>query len=263
MLKFTKMAKKHLIIPDVQCKDGVPLDHLRWAGNYAVAKKPDVILCIGDFCDMESLCSFDYGKKAFEGRRYRKDIATAHLAMEMFITPILAEQERQRRNKEKVWKPRLVLTLGNHEERINRAVDSDPKLEGTLSIKDLGYEGFGWEVVPFLEPIAIDGVMYSHYFVSGVMGRPVTTAQNLINKKHQSCVMGHVQGRQIAYSTRADGTQITGLFVGGYYQHQEDYLKTQGNDQQWHGLWMLHQVNEGSFDEMPISINFLKQKYDY
>ena len=252
-----------MVIPDVQCKPGVPLDHLTWAGNYAVTKKPDVIVCIGDFADMESLCSFDYGKKSFEGRRYKKDILTAREAMGRLVEPIMVERERLRKNKERLWNPELYLTLGNHEERINRAVEHDSKLEGVLSISDLEYEKFGWKVVPFLEPVSIDGVVYCHYFTSGVMGRPVTTAQNLINKKHQSCVMGHVQGRQIAYATRADGTQITGIFVGGYYQHEEDYLQRQGNDQQWHGIWMLHQVDNGSFDEMPVSINFLKEKYNY
>ena len=255
--------RKHFILPDVQCKEGVPLDHLRWAGNYAAVKKPDVISCIGDFADMESLCSYDYGKKSFEGRRYKTDVEVAQEAMAMFMAPIKAEQGRLRKNKEKIWNPELWFFLGNHEERINRAVEVDPKLEGMLSIDDLQYEKFGWNVVPFLDPTVIDGVVYCHYFTSGVMGRPVTTAQNLLNKKHQSCIMGHVQGRQIAYATRADGSQITAIFVGGYYQHTEDYLQRQGNDQQWHGIWMLHQVDNGSFDEMPVSINFLKQKYSY
>lgn len=255
--------RKHFILPDCQTKDGVPLEQLRWAGNYAATKKPDVIVCIGDFCDMESLCSYDYSKKSFEGRRYKKDVEVAHEAMGIFMKPIREEQERLRKNKEKVWKPEFILTLGNHEERINRAIDVDPKLEGVMSTKDLGYERFGWKVVPFLEPIVIDGVVYCHYFTSGVMGRPVTTAQNLLNKKHQSCIMGHVQGRQIAYATKADGNQITAIFVGGYYQHEEDYLQRQGNDQQWHGIWMLHQVESGSFDEMPVSLGFLKGKYNY
>lgn len=53
---------KHFILPDVQCKPGVPLDHLTWASNYCIQKKPDVIVCLGDFADMESLSSYDIGK---------------------------------------------------------------------------------------------------------------------------------------------------------------------------------------------------------
>ncbi len=210
---------------------------------------------------MPSLGIYDVGKKAFEGRRYKADIEVAQKAMDMFMSPIWEEQDRLRRNKEKIWKPRMVMCLGNHEDRIDRCIEADPKMEGVISTKDLGYEDRGWEVIPYLEPISIDGVMYCHYFTSGVLGKPVTSSNALLVKKHQSCVMGHVQGRQISFATRADGTQITGLFVGGFYQHDEDYLKAQGNAKQWHGLWMLHEVDNGAFDEMPISIAFLKERY--
>lgn len=251
---------KHLVIPDVQAKAGVPLDHLTWAGHYIVAKKPDTVVMIGDFADMPSLCSYDVGKKTFEGRRYKEDIDIAHEAMELLLSPLWEFNNKARQNKEKQYHPRLVLTLGNHEDRISRVVETDPKWDGIVTLKDLGYEEYGWEVYPYLEPVIIDGVAYCHFFTSGVMGKPVTSAAALLSKKHQSCIMGHVQGRQIAYGTRADGTQITGLFVGGYYQHDEDYLRWQGN-KHWRGLWVLHEVNEGSFDEMPVSIGYLKRKY--
>ena len=254
------MATKHLVIPDTQVKPGVPLEHLEWAGRYIVEKKPDTVIMIGDLSDMPSLSSYDEGKKSFEGRRYKADIAAAHKAQELLFGPLNEFNVRARKNKEKQYHPRKVLTLGNHEDRIDRAVESDAKLEGVLSIKDLKYEEFGWEVVPYLEPIVIDGVAYCHYFTSGTLGRPVTSANALLAKKHMSCVMGHVQGRQIAYGTRADGNQITGLFVGGFYQHDEDYLKWQGN-KHWRGIWMLHEVHDGSFDEMPVSLEYLRRKY--
>lgn len=251
---------KHLIIPDTQCKEGVPLEHLEWAGHYIVDKKPDTVIMIGDFADMESLSSYDVGKKSFEGRRYKMDIEVAKYSMELLLKPLNDFNARAKKNKEKQYNPRLVLTLGNHEDRISRAVEADPKLEGVLQLSDLGYESYGWEVYPYLEPVIIDGVAYCHFFTSGTMGKPVTSAAALLSKKHQSCVMGHVQGRQIAYGTRADGTQITGLFVGGYYLHDEAYLKWQGN-KHWRGLWVLHEVQDGSFDEMPVSMRYLQRKY--
>jgi hypothetical protein len=251
---------KHLVIPDTQVKPGVPLEHLTWAGKYIVEKKPDTVIMIGDFADMESLGMYDVGKKSFEGRRYKADLAAAHQGMNLLMSPLWEFNANAKKNKEKQYKPRLVLTLGNHEDRISRVVDADPKLEGVLNLSDLQYEKFGWEVVPYLEPVVIDGVAYCHFFTSGIMGKPVTSASAMVSKKHQSCVMGHVQGRQIAYGTRADGTQITGLFVGGFYQHDEAYLKWQGN-KHWRGLWVLHEVKDGSFDEMPVSMSYLKRKY--
>ena len=250
-----------MVIPDTQVKDGVPLEHLTWLGRYLVAKKPDVIVQIGDFVDMESLSSYDVGKKSFEGRRYKSDIDACHRGMDLLLAPLKEFNERAARNHEKRYTPRLVLTLGNHEDRISRVIESDPKWDGVVSLKDLAYTERGWEVYPYLEPIVIDGVAYCHFFTSGVLGKPVTSASALVSKKHQSCVMGHVQGRQISYGTRADGKQLTGIFVGGFYQHDEAYLKWQGNAQTWRGLWMLHEVDEGSFDEMPVSMNYLRRKY--
>lgn len=242
---------KHLVIPDTQVKPDTPLEHLEWCGKYIAAKRPDVVVMIGDFTDMESLSKYDVGKKTFEGRRYKKDIEASWAGMNLLMAPF---------QKIKGYRPKLILTIGNHEDRINRAVEADPKLEGVLSLNDLPYIHYGWRVVPYLEPVIVDGIAYCHYFQSGVLGKPVTSAQALITKKHMSCIMGHVQGRQIAYGTRADGKQITGLFVGGFYQHDESYLSWQGN-KHWRGIWVLHEVDEGSFDEMPVSISYLRRKY--
>jgi len=53
---------------------------------------------------------------------------------------------------------------------------------------------------------------------------------------------------------------MTGLFAGIFYQHDEEYLNPQTNGS-WRGIWMLHEVNNGSFDEMPVSINYLRKRY--
>ena len=251
---------KHFILPDVQCKPNTPNAHLLWAATYLVEKKPDVIVCLGDFADMESLSSYDAGKKSFEGRRYTHDIEAARIAMDVFMQPIWAEQQRLIRNKDKQWNPRLVLTLGNHENRINRAVESDPKLENLMEIADLSYKEFGWEVYDYLKPVVIDGVAYCHYFVSGVMGRPVVSARMLLTKHHMSCVAGHQQGRDIAYGQRADGVNMTGIISGSYYLHEEAYLTAQ-NNVHWRGCWMLNEVKDGAFDELPLSINYLERNY--
>lgn len=249
-----------LVVPDTQCKPDTPTDHLEWAGQYAVDHQPDVIIHIGDHFDMPSLSSYDVGKKSFEGRRYVKDIAAGIEGMNKFMAPIRKEIKRTRRNKKRLWKPRMVFTLGNHEDRINRAVNSDPKLDGLLSLADLKLEEMGWEVWPYLQPVIINGVAFCHYFTSGVMGRPVSSARLMLVKKHMSCVMGHVQDRDIAYASRADGTRMTGIFAGIYYQHDEDYLTPQTNSS-WRGIWMLNEVKDGSFDEMPVSLPYLRNRY--
>jgi hypothetical protein len=252
---------KHLIIPDTQVKPNSPTDHLRWAGLYAAEKKPDVIVHIGDHFDMPSLSSWDVGKKSFEGRRYKDDIEAGIHAMEVFLQPIRDEQQRLKVNKHKQWRPRMVYTLGNHENRIERAIESDPKLDGLIGYKDLQLEEMGFEVYDFLDVVIIDQIAYAHYFTSGIMGRPVSSARNMLSKKMMSCIMGHVQDRDIAYGRRADGTNILGLFSGIFYQHDEDYLTPQTNSS-WRGIWMLNEVANGGCDELPVSLNYLRNKYE-
>ena len=91
---------KHLVIPDTQVKPGHSTAHLKWAGEYAAEKKPDVIIHIGDHWDMASLSSYDVGKKSFEGRRYTRDIRAGLNAMDHFIAPTKEEKNRLRGNKQ-------------------------------------------------------------------------------------------------------------------------------------------------------------------
>ena len=251
---------KHLVIPDCQIRPGDDTAFLARIGQYIVDKKPDTIVCIGDFADMPSLSSYDRGKKAFEGRRYLNDIQAVHNAMSELLFPMAEHNAQQRRNGKKQYRPRMVLTLGNHEERINRAVNDDAKLEGVLDIGHLQYKEYGWEVYPFLEIVVVDGIAYSHYFVTGVAGRPASTANAQLNKQHMSCVAGHQQGLQIATAQRADGRALTAIIAGSCYEHDEDYLGFQGN-RHWRGIMMLHEIQDGSFDLMPVSLNYLERKY--
>jgi hypothetical protein len=249
---------RHLIIPDTQIKPNQSYEHIRWAARYAVATKPDVIVHLGDHWDMPSLSSYDVGKKSFEGRRYSADVKAGNDAMKLFTDTIKAEQKRLRKHKKRIWKPRLIFTLGNHEQRIERAVENDAKLEGLMSYEDLNLKD--WEVYPYLQPVIVDGVAYCHFFTSGVMGRAVTNAKLLLQKKHMSCIMGHVQDRDIAFDRDASGKRMTALFAGIYYQHDEEYLNPQTNGS-WSGLWMLNEVQDGAFDEMPISMTYLRRRY--
>lgn len=251
---------RHVIIPDVQARPGDTFDFLAAAGNYIAEKKPDVIVQIGDFADMPSLSSYDVGKKSFEGRKYTDDIESSHDAMAALVCPIVKERVRLLNGKRKRWNPRMVLTLGNHESRIGRAIEDDRKLEGLISIGDLRYEEWGWEVYPFLQPVVIDGVSYCHYQTSGVMGRPITSARGILSKKHMSCIVGHQQGKDIAYAQRGDGKTITSIIAGSFYEHEETYLNHQTN-QHWRGIIMLNEVEDGQFDEMFVSLKYLKGNY--
>jgi hypothetical protein len=250
---------KILVIPDTQTKPGQNLDYLERIGLFIVDKQPDCIVHLGDHADMPSLSSYDVGKKAFEGRRYVDDIAAAKEGNERLFAPLEAYNSRQRKNGKRQYVPQRHFLIGNHEDRINRAINSDAKLDGVLSLKDLDYEKH-WTVHPFLDVVVIEGVAFSHYFVTGVAGRPAGTAAAQLRKTNMSSIAGHQQGRQVAYATRADGKTITSIIAGSCYEHNEDYMGAQGN-KHWRGLIMLHEVDDGGFDEMFVSLNYINKRY--
>lgn len=250
---------KHLMIPDIQAREGVSFEHLKWLGQYIVDKKPEVIVQIGDFSDLPSLSSYDKGKRSFEGRRYKKDIAAAKEAMDTLLGPLRKHNALQRKTKHKQYTPRMVMTLGNHEQRIERAVECQAELEGLLSYDDLPYED--WEVVDFLKPIVIDGVMYVHFLSNPMTGKPYSgTALNQLAKVQHSFCVGHKQTLDVATYFTPLGKQTWGIVAGAYYMHDEDYKGYQGNAH-WRGVIMLHDVQEGNINPMFVSLEYLRRRY--
>lgn len=252
----------HFVIPDSQVRPGISLEYLRWIGEYLVKKQPDVVIHLGDFCDFESLSQWDEGKMSAEGKRVKEDIAVSIEGMTTLLKPLRDFQQGQRDRGEKVYSPRMILTLGNHEDRLTRYVDANAKLEGFLSLSELKYEEFGWEVVPFLTPINVSGVNYCHYFPNVMTGRALAgTAQNMLKTVGESFTMGHRQTLDVA--TRflpTSGRQQWALVCGAGYVHEEHYKGKQGNHH-WRGVVVKHRVRDGSYDPLFVSMDWLESEY--
>lgn len=258
-------GRLHLIIPDSHASPSHNNNRFDLLSKLILDKRPDVVVNIGDMADMSSLCSYDFGKKQFEGRRYKNDIEAMRDALQRVHQPIQEYNKGQRANKKAQYKPEWHFCIGNHEQRISRVSESQPNLDGVVSLEDLGLKEYGYKVHPFLTPVNIDGVTYSHYFTSGVMGRPVGgehPAHALITKKLTSCVMGHTHTRDFCERTDANGKRIQSLVVGCYLdtdQH-EDYAG-EANKLWWRGVVLLHDVNDGMFEPEWISMKMLKERY--
>lgn len=254
-----------LIIPDSHANPYHHNDRFSILGEYILDKKPEIVVNIGDMADMPSLSSYDKGHKSFEGRRYNDDVAAVLDAQDKLFAPIEVYNQQQRKNGKKQYKPRYVLTLGNHEARIDRVSELQAELDGTVSIEDLGYADYGWEVHKYGIPVIINGVAFCHNFVSGVMGRPIGgehTAHSLLVKNHQSSVQGHSHTRDFCERTTADGRRILGLVVGCYLdedQHEAYAAKTE--HMWWRGIVHLHDVENGEFEPEFINIKQLRKRY--
>jgi hypothetical protein len=244
---------KHFVIPDTQVKQGVRLNHLTAAGNYIAAKKPDVVIHLGDHWDMHSLSKYDEGKRASEGARYNADIEAGIEGMDL-LTSAIAKAGRG-------YKPRKIFLLGNHEQRIERHVETYPILEGKLSYEDFKLKQFGWEVHDYLKIVCVNGVHYSHYF------HP-TNSQNayggkcpqMLNNIGFSFTQGHRPGLDVAMKPLANGKVIRGLVAGSFYQHDEIYKGHQGNHH-WRGCIMKHEVKDGNYGLLEISLKYLLKEW--
>jgi len=242
----------HIVIPDCQISPGVPTEFLEWIGKYIAHIKPKRVICLGDFADMKSL--YNYKKESFDSNEYKADIESAIDAMEVLMRPILDEMKKTD------WKPSLDFVLGNHEHRITKVSNTDKKIGSFISVDDLRYKKFGWTVHDFLVPAILDNIAYAHYFTSTNMGAPIPSAKNLVDRKHMSCVMGHRQNWEMHRTDRPDGTSIVGLLAGSCYLHDEEYLGPQGNNYS-RQIWVLNNIDRGSFTPVPIELKQLKRVY--
>ncbi len=253
------MTKKsgitHLFIPDTQVKPDDPIDHLASLGRYLVHRRPDTIIMAGDWSDMPSLSYYDKGTKAAEGVRYADDVNASHEAMEALLAPLLKVRRR--------YKPRMILTLGNHENRITKYVNANAAFDGKLSLEDLPYDK--WEVYPFLQPVQVDGILYSHFFPQGPDGqvfqntRGAPSAKAQVQRLLQSSTAGHKPGLN-HHIHQSWLRQQHGLIAGSFYQHEESYLSPQGTAY-WRGVVVKHDVDKGAYSPMFVSMDYLLRRF--
>lgn len=214
-----------------------------------------VVVCIGDWADMPSLSHHDKNTTFSEGRRYKEDVAAAIEAQRLMFSEVSDEVRRHAR-----W----VMTLGNHEDRISRTVGQNPNLVGFMSTGDLRFEENGWEVYPFKDVVTIRGVSFSHYFPSGVMGRPVSGAnlgRSLVNKTLTSAVQGHSHLYDHYAVSTAAGRRLHGLSVGCFFEHDERYAGSVVSSMWWRGLVLMKDVHLGDYELETLSMAALRRRY--
>ena len=252
--------RRHLVIPDTQLRPGVPTDHIKWAAQAIVDYMPDVIVMLGDWANVDSFNSHTRpGSIETEGVRFKQEIDFANEQSRILVAPMEAEIARRKRRKIKQWNPERHWLDGNHEDRISRFVRDNPVFEGMF---DTGvFESPGFTRHPFLKIVDIDGIYYSHYFSNTHSGRPIGgSIDNRLNKIGRSFVQGHEQG--FLYGVRQFPGALTrhGLVAGSFYLHDERYRGAQGNEE-WRGIVILNEVEDGSYDLMPLSMSYLRRKY--
>lgn len=246
-------GKTILCIPDSHAH---PLHHNRryeWLGRMARSIEPDIIWDAGDWWDFPSLSHYDVGKRCFEGSRYRRDLDAGLEARERFAWAM-----------GKHTPEKMVFTVGNHENRINKVVEGDPKLEGTIGVEDLQSEAFGWEEVEFLEPALVEGIALCHYFTTGIMGRAIGgehPATMLLQKQFMSCLQAHSHQLDYADRTKANGHPVMAMHVGCYFDYDFHWAGKQPNRMYRRGVVVLRNVRNGRFDHEWVGIERVEALY--
>ena len=241
------MGNSIVVIPDYHAHPDYDNERASVIGEFIAARRPDLVVCLGDFADMPSICEHS-SKLSLEGARYKEDIAASKDAMQKLLAPI------KRRKK---GTPKLVMCLGNHEDRIPRLISQDPRMTDVVSLLDLDYERAGWHVVPFKVPIELCGWLFCHYFPSGVLGRAISganVAKSMVNKLHHSAIQGHSHLAGHHIETSGTGARLHGISAGcvSHPDHIEGWnLNT--HKQWWRGILVLDNASLGD-----ASVSFVR-----
>ena len=253
------MSKCHLVIPDAHAQKGDKNDRAIWLGRLICDLKPDTVVDLGDSADMPSLCSYDKGTKSFEGRRYKDDINAYLDFQDKLWSTVRSSKKRLPRNR--------VRLIGNHEQRIERAINVQPTLEGVIGYSDLQLDRYYTNVVGYVGStpgtVELDGIIYAHYLTSGVAGRPVSgehLAYTLLTKKFQTCTVGHNHTFYYCTRTNGRGEKIMGLCAGVF---NERHMTWAGEmNKMWtRGVAIKRNVYNGVYDLEWVSYDRLRKEY--
>lgn len=251
---------KHAMIPDTQIFPGSKLTHLPAAAKYLRKHKPEKIVIIGDWWDMPSLSSYDKpGDKGWETKDVQADLDAGWDAMTSFLKGLRSPK----------YDPEIHYLMGNHEQRIVRASHSAGMrmLNNYLSVDELILSPLrDLEVTThdFLEIVELDGICYSHYFVnpSSLMSNAIGGAiESKLKNLGHSFTMGHQQQKQTGEIYTCTGQRRRGLVCGRFYQDYHEYLGKQKNAQSWSGIMLKHEVHQGDYDLMEVSMDYLLAEY--
>ena len=224
--------------------------------------RPDLVVDLGDGADMGSLSSYDTQyPKLVVAANYEKDISQYNDAQERL-------RHLFKKNKKK--RPKWIGFEGNHENRIKKALDKDPRLEGTkygVSFKHLETDYWFDEYHEYKHSApalaSYDGVLFGHYVAAGAYGRALSSKYHgaaLVDKLACSATVGH--SHKFHYHIKADArpTPLHGL-VAGCFKGKEEGWAGQANAEWTKGVAIKRRLVDGTYDLEWVSMARLEEEY--
>jgi len=242
-----------LVVGDVHVGPGQNLRRADWLGWAIKDIQPTRVVFIGDLLTLDSLSGWDKDKrKKMEGRRYAKDIQSG--------VEFLNRMEAQMGD----WDGEVILTEGNHEDRLWRYLDKDPSFSEHVDYrKDMGLDERGWKVVPYKEDYRHKGVCYTHIPITAA-GRPISRKDicgAALDTYGVPVIFGHTHRLANAQLHRKGTAHLQeALNVGCYFEHIDEYAKGSQTNY-WRGLVVIDHYAQGRFGFRTIPMSELRKLY--
>lgn len=243
------MTKTAIVWSCAHVDPDVTNERFDWLGSLIEEVKPDYTVDLGDGADMRSLNSFDTRyPQAIVSQSYEKDIESYNEAMDRLWGRYKVSKKKR---------PYRFGLEGNHEHRIKKALQADPRLQGKkygISFSHLQTDHWFDEYHEYHNSapaiVDIDSVLYSHYFSAGNFGTAMSGLHHgygLLGKLNRSAICGHSHKRSLYFKDSAYPNPIIGMVVGCYKSKDEAWAG-QANTEWWRGAVILRNIENGHFD---------------
>lgn len=239
--RVNKMIKKMVILPDVHINTTVPKPY-QVVKNFIKLYKPDEIVLLGDYMDVQSLSAWDMDKrKLMEGRRYKKEVEVTNKELDFL----------QKHSKN------ITYIEGNHENRVERYIEKNPEMEGLLEIKDcLNLDERGIKYVEMNKLYKVGHCYLTH----GLYTNKYHASKHLTSLGC-NIIYGHTHRPDISSMIMKMQKPIMAWGLGCLCDKEPDYLR--GRPSNWVDQFaiMEFETKTGEFTVLPI--NIVNNKFIY
>lgn len=185
------MKKRFLVFSDLHITPtGYDTAILREISQVIRTSRPDYIVCTGDLGEFASQNRLVKDRGAFS---VADELTVVMNYLDAYIfSPVKSIQKSQRAKKKKLYRPKIVMCLGNHDAPVSEAL--------TKMLK-----GLGATVVQHRDYIVLEDILFSHTIDNGISGQACTTATQILQNTMMRSVSGHSHVRSIVEQRDSQG----------------------------------------------------------
>jgi hypothetical protein len=240
-------SRRVLVLPDIHLRpasNGVPsgedTESLAAVERYVSRYKWDEVVVLGDLMDFDCISAHNAQKlKLVEGKRIQKDYDHGNRFLDRW----------QRATGSAVW----TLIEGNHDERIERYIEANPVLEGSVEMAEkLNLAGRGIRWVRFWTRGEVYSIGNAH-FIHGLYCNKYHAERHA--RDYGVCIFyGHTHDvQEMPQTLRGSDKTIVGQSMGFLGRYDQPYMK--GRPSKWQQAFgVFHFMPNGYFNHFVVRI---------